>query len=92
MNELRILFTADKDKGYLARLADAGGNTLGVEVPFMPFLTEDDYENLRWYLEDYMDLPDGGAVTGRGGSKKTSNDGAAGCTTPCSPPKRTATC
>ena len=28
-----------------------------------PFLTDDDYENLRWYLEDYMDLPDGGAVT-----------------------------
>ena len=27
-----------------------------------PFLTEDDYENLRWYLEEYMDLPDGGAV------------------------------
>ncbi len=63
MHELRVLFTAEKDKGYLARLADAGGSVLGVEVPFMPFLTEDDYENLRWYLEDYMDLPDGGAVT-----------------------------
>ena len=36
---------------------------LGVEVPFTPFLTEDDYDNLRWYLEEYMDLPDGGAVT-----------------------------
>ncbi len=64
MNELRVLFTtADKDKGYLARLADVDGNPLGVEVPFTPFLTEGDYENLRWYLEDYMDLPDGGAVT-----------------------------
>jgi len=31
-------------------------------VSFTPFLTEDDYEDLRWYLEDYMDLPDGGAV------------------------------
>ena len=27
------------------------------------FLTEDDYENLRWYLEEFMDLPDGGAAT-----------------------------
>jgi tetratricopeptide (TPR) repeat protein len=62
MNELRVLFEAAEDKGYVARLADAG-STLGVEVPFTPFLTEDDYENLRWYLEDYMDLPDGGAVT-----------------------------
>jgi hypothetical protein len=64
MHELRVLFTAAaEDKGYLSRLADAGGSTLGVEVPFTPFLTEDDYENLRWYLEDYLDLPDGGAVT-----------------------------
>ena len=62
MKELRVLFAAE-DKGYRARLADADGTTLGVEVPFTPFLTDDDYENLRWYLEDYMDLPDGGAVT-----------------------------
>jgi tetratricopeptide (TPR) repeat protein len=48
--------------GYRAQLADARGRRLGVEVPFTPFLTEDDYEDLRWYLEDYMDLPDGGAV------------------------------
>jgi tetratricopeptide (TPR) repeat protein len=63
MKELRVLFNTAEDKGYRARLADGGGVTLGVEVPFAPFLTEDDYENLRWYLEDYMDLPDGGAVT-----------------------------
>src|SRR5438067_11470432 len=63
MNELRVLFTAAKDQGYLCRLADAGGSPLGVAVPFTPFLTEDDYEDLRWYLEDYMELPDGGAVT-----------------------------
>ncbi|HET7177639.1 MAG TPA: CHAT domain-containing protein, partial [Solirubrobacterales bacterium] len=44
------------------QLADAGGDGLGVEVPFAPFLAEDDYEDLRWYLEEYMDLPDGGAV------------------------------
>jgi hypothetical protein len=47
---------------YLARLTDAGGNPLGVEVPFTPLLDEGDYEDLRWYLEDYMDLPDGGAA------------------------------
>ena len=63
MNELRVLFAPAEDGGYLARLADAGGIKLGVEVPFTPFLTEEDYENLRWYLEEYMDLPDGGAVT-----------------------------
>ncbi len=61
MNELHVLFTADADTGYRARLADAGGNA-GVEVLFTQFLTEDDYEDLRWYLEDYMDLPDGGAI------------------------------
>jgi len=44
------------------QFTDAAGIAQGVESDFTPFLTEDDYENLRWYLEDYMDLPDGGAV------------------------------
>lgn len=61
MKDLRILFAAP-DPGYLAHLADAEGNRLGVEVPFTPFLKDDDYEDLRWYLEEYMELPDGGAV------------------------------
>src|SRR6185436_8577184 len=62
MNELRVLFAGTADTGYRAQLADARGRRLGVEVPFTPFLTEDEYEDLRWYLEEYMDLPDGGAV------------------------------
>src|SRR5436305_14559887 len=61
MKDLRILFTA-ADPGYLAHLADAEGNRLGAEVPFTPFLEESDYDDLRWYLEEYMDLPDGAAV------------------------------
>lgn len=62
MNELRVLFAEAAGQGYRAQLADARGRRLGVEVPFSPFLTEEDYEDLRWYLEEYMDLPDGGAV------------------------------
>ncbi|HEX4952450.1 MAG TPA: CHAT domain-containing protein [Thermoanaerobaculia bacterium] len=62
MQDLRILFEPAADVGYRAQLADARGRRLGVEVSFTPFLTEDDYEDLRWYLEEYMDLPDGGAV------------------------------
>jgi tetratricopeptide (TPR) repeat protein len=61
MKDLRILFTA-ADPGYLAHLANAEGNRLGVEVPFTLFLEESDYDDLRWYLEEYMELPDGGAV------------------------------
>ena len=61
MQDLRVLFAAT-DTGYRAQLADTGGNELGVAVPLIPFLNEDDYEDLRWYLEDYLDLPDGGAV------------------------------
>ncbi len=61
--ELRVLFSAAEGGTYRARLAAAGGGDgLGVEVPFTPFLAEGDYEDLRWYLEEYMDLPDGGAV------------------------------
>jgi len=61
MQDLRVLFTAT-DTAYHGQLADADGNPLGVPVLFTPFLKEADYEDLRWYLEDYMDLPDGGAV------------------------------
>jgi hypothetical protein len=62
MQDLRVLFTDAGDGSYRAQLADAQGRRLGVEVPFAPFLTESDYEDLRWSLEEYMDLPDGGAV------------------------------
>ena len=62
MNELRVVFTAGEGGSYLVQLTDAAGEKLGAVVPFRPFLTEKDYEDLRWYLEDYMDLPDGGAV------------------------------
>ncbi|HEV8581626.1 MAG TPA: TIR domain-containing protein [Thermoanaerobaculia bacterium] len=62
MNDLRVRFVVAEDKTYRAWLADTDGTRLGVEVPFTPFLDADDYEDLRWYLEDFMDLPDGGAV------------------------------
>jgi tetratricopeptide (TPR) repeat protein len=62
MPDLRILFGSASDGGYRAHLADSEDNRLGVEVPFTPFLDDDDYEDLRWYLEEYMDLPDGGAI------------------------------
>lgn len=64
MHDLRVTFSAAPDGGYLARLVEsgAGAGDPAIEIPFQPFLTEDDYENLRWYLEDFMDLPDGGAV------------------------------
>ena len=57
MNDLRLLFHKDNDSFTVQ--VEPGGSVL----PFEPFLDEDDYENLRWYLEDYMDLPDGGSVT-----------------------------
>ncbi len=62
MGDLRVLFDVAADESYVARLADAGGTALGVEVPFKPFLSDEDYEGLRWYLEDFLDLPDGGAI------------------------------
>ena len=62
MKDLRVLFAPSTEQAYIAHLADADGSLLGVEVPFTPSLEEDDYEDLRWYLEEYMELPDGGAV------------------------------
>ncbi len=62
MHELRVLFTAVDDDSYLVQLTDTEGAKLGVEVAFAPFLSEEDFGDLRWYLEEYMDLPDGGAI------------------------------
>jgi tetratricopeptide (TPR) repeat protein len=62
MHELRVVFAPDGDGRNRARLTDADGRALGVETPFTPFLDEGDYRDLRWYLEEYLDLPDGGAV------------------------------
>ena len=61
VNELRLLF--DKaEVGHTIRLHLAEGGTSSEPIPFEPFLTEEDYNDLRWYLEEYMDLPDGGSV------------------------------
>ena len=60
MNELRLLF-ARTDDGFTVQPAAAGGSP-GKRLPFRPFLDEKDFEDLRWYLEEYMDLPDGGAA------------------------------
>jgi tetratricopeptide (TPR) repeat protein len=62
MQELRLRFTPGASNSYTAALTTDDGTSLGVAVPFTPFLTEADYGDLRWYLEEYMELPDGGAV------------------------------
>ncbi len=64
--EIRVRFQSCGDKNGDSRLrvqlTDPTGVECGVAADFTPFLTDEDYENLRWYLEEYMDLPDGGAV------------------------------
>ena len=91
MNELRVVFTPASGGSFDVRLESAPGRTVGAPATLTPFLTDDDYENLRWYLEEYMDLPDGGAVI-RAQRHRAAicTSGAAGCTTPSSPPPKTA--
>jgi tetratricopeptide (TPR) repeat protein len=65
VNELRVIFQANPqaDGAFVVELLP--GWSSGVASPPIPFdfsLTNDDYEDLRWYLEDFMDLPDGGSV------------------------------
>jgi hypothetical protein len=65
--ELRVRFhPPDNSGGYRVRLTGPAGADREAEAAFAPFLTEEDYEDLRWYLEEYMDLPDGGAVVRAG--------------------------
>lgn len=59
MPELRAVFHKAGD-GLKVQLH--GGGRTGEPVPFAAALSEAEYEDLRWYLEDYMDLPDGGSV------------------------------
>ncbi len=62
MQGLRLLFIPAENGSFAVRLEAEPGKSAGVPATFTPFLDEADYENLRWYLEEYMDLPDGGAV------------------------------
>jgi hypothetical protein len=62
VHEIRARFSPSGDGRFRVQLTDAKGVACGAAGDFTPFLTEEDYENLRWYLEEYMDLPDGGAV------------------------------
>src|SRR5262245_30256865 len=62
MNELRLLFSSGKDSAYTARLENNWSGPASEPVVFTPFLDDQDYDDLRWYLEEYMDLPDGGSV------------------------------
>ena len=64
--EIRVLFqpcdSTGGDSRFRVTFTDPAGAELGAAGEFTPFLTDADYENLRWYLEEYMDLPDGGSV------------------------------
>ena len=63
MNELLIRFSpAATNGGYDLTIEPEPGKSTP-PVPFLPFLTDPDYDDLRWYLEELMDLPDGGAIT-----------------------------
>jgi tetratricopeptide (TPR) repeat protein len=62
LHEIRLVFTAAAEGSQRVSLTDGDGTPIGVEQSFTPFLSEADYEKLRWYLEEYMELPDGGAV------------------------------
>src|SRR5260370_29961508 len=64
MNELRLLFEKAA-VGFKVQVVMHDGSA-GEKLPFDPFLEEKDFEDLRWYLEEYMDLPDGGAVVRAG--------------------------
>ena len=66
MAELRLVFqpVADNTMTVRADFSSADGVMRGGGPP-QPFtfqLRPEDYTDLRWYLEDYMDLPIGGSV------------------------------
>ena len=60
MQEIRVHFAPSDENSHRVSLTD--GNSNSVEVSFSPFRSDDDYDNMRWYLDEYMELCDGGAV------------------------------
>ena len=60
MNELRLLFSRS-GADFTYRIVPSWGDGAGEAQPFAAFLDDKDYEDLRWYLEDYMELSVGGA-------------------------------
>ncbi|MFO0757721.1 MAG: CHAT domain-containing protein [Byssovorax sp.] len=60
MNELRVLFERASDK-WSYRLAPSWSQATKAR-DFELFLTEEDFADLRWYLEEYMVLPDAGGL------------------------------
>ncbi len=62
MAELRILFDMPADGGLHVRLVPAGADPrTQVAQPFAFDLTDDERGDLRWYLEEFLDLPDYGS-------------------------------
>src|SRR5262245_12358971 len=74
MHELRLLFTPAEHGSFTVHLDDVPGHAVGVPAALTPFLDEGDYETLRWSLEDYMDLPDGGSIVRAQGVEAQIND------------------
>jgi hypothetical protein len=66
MAELRLVFQPAPDTTMTVRVdfssADGSMRGGGQPQPFTFQLRPEDYADLRWYLEEYMDLPIGGSV------------------------------
>ena len=66
MAELRLVFQPAPDTTMTVRVdfssADGGMRGGGPPQPFTFQLRPEDYVDLRWYLEEFMDLPIGGSV------------------------------
>src|SRR5215471_4289635 len=66
MAELRLVFQPAPDATMTVRVdfssAESGMRGGGQPQPFTFQLHPEDYANIRWYLEEFMDLPIGGFV------------------------------
>jgi hypothetical protein len=66
MAELRLVFQPAPDTTMTVRVdfssADGGMRSGGQPQPFTFQLRPEDYADIRWYLEEFMDLPIGGSV------------------------------
>jgi tetratricopeptide (TPR) repeat protein len=64
MAEIRVVFDRKADDVFSVHvMITEQTGTIGSLGPFRFVLSDADHADLRWYLEEFLDLPDGGSLT-----------------------------
>lgn len=52
LQEIRLLFASQEEDRFCVALTDGDGRGISVEQPYTSALSDADYEDLLWYLDE----------------------------------------